>query len=83
MIGEALEKLGISGAIVVVHSLAGALGPLLALDYPRRAAGLVMLAPVAYPCARRRRLVQQGSPPPVVGPLLALYHHAAARPHPV
>ncbi len=49
MIDEALGKLGITGAILVVHSLAGALGPLLALDYPQRVSGLVMLAGVAYP----------------------------------
>ena len=39
----------IGTAIFVVHSLAGAFGPLMALDYPQRVAGLVMLAPVAYP----------------------------------
>src|ERR1700754_1003416 len=33
MLDEAMEKLGVNGAIVVVHSLAGALGALLALDY--------------------------------------------------
>src|SRR5690348_5212714 len=49
LIDEALEKLGVSSAIFVVHSWAGALGARMALDYPRRVAGLVMLAPVAYP----------------------------------
>src|SRR6476620_1986606 len=49
MIDEALEKLGVSRAILVVHSWAGALGARMALDYPKRVAGLVMLAPVAYP----------------------------------
>ncbi len=49
MIGEALEKLGLGPAILVVHSWAGALGARMALDYPQRVAGLVMLAPVAYP----------------------------------
>ncbi len=39
MIDEALEKLGVDQAIVVVHSLAGALGALMALDYPQRFAG--------------------------------------------
>src|SRR4051794_24153311 len=48
-IDEALQKLGIGPAIFVVHSLAGAFGPLMALDYPQRTAGLVMLAPVLYP----------------------------------
>ena len=49
MIDEALEKLGVSRAVLVVHSWSGALGARMALDYPQRVAGLVMLAPVAYP----------------------------------
>ena len=48
-IDEVLEKMGVRGGILVVHSLAGALGPLMALDYPQRVAGAVMLAPVLYP----------------------------------
>ena len=71
MIEEALEKLGVSRAIFVVHSLAGALGPRIALDYPDVVAGLVMLAPVAYPwpggVGRYNRLIAT----PVVGPLFA------------
>jgi pimeloyl-ACP methyl ester carboxylesterase len=49
MIEEALAQLGIGRAILVVHSWAGALGARMALDYPERIAGLVMLSPVAYP----------------------------------
>jgi pimeloyl-ACP methyl ester carboxylesterase len=49
MIDEALEKLGVGQSIFVVHSWSGALGALMALDFPQRVAGLVMLAPVAYP----------------------------------
>jgi pimeloyl-ACP methyl ester carboxylesterase len=49
MIDEVLEKLDIGSAIVVVHSWSGALGARMALDYPGRVVGLVMLAPVAYP----------------------------------
>jgi len=71
MIDEALEKLGVSGAIVVVHSLAGALGPLLALDYPKRVAGLVMLAPVAYPWPGGVGWYNKVVTTPVIGPLLA------------
>jgi pimeloyl-ACP methyl ester carboxylesterase len=48
MIDEALGKLGVARAIVVVHSWAGALGAALALDHPSRVAGLVMLAPVTH-----------------------------------
>ena len=36
MIEEALEKLGVGPAILVVHSWAGALGARMALDYPGR-----------------------------------------------
>jgi len=71
MIDEALAKLGVTSAIFVVHSWAGALGARMALDYPGRVAGLVMLAPAAYPwpggVGRYNELVAK----PVIGPLLA------------
>ena len=71
MIEEALQKLDVPRAIVVVHSWAGALGLRLALDYPQRVAGLVMLAPVAYSwrggVGRYNKIVTT----PVIGPLLA------------
>jgi len=71
MIEEALAKLGVSRAIFVVHSWAGALGARIALDYPQAVAGLVMLAPVAYPwpgdVARYNKLIAT----PVIGPLFA------------
>jgi pimeloyl-ACP methyl ester carboxylesterase len=71
MIEEALSKLGVGRAVFVVHSWAGALGLRIALDYPQAVAGLVMLAPVAYPwpggVGRYNRLIAK----PVVGPLLA------------
>jgi pimeloyl-ACP methyl ester carboxylesterase len=71
MIDEALEKLGVGRAIFVVHSWSGALGARMALDYPQRVAGLVMLAPVAYPwpggVGRYNELVTT----PVIGSLLA------------
>jgi pimeloyl-ACP methyl ester carboxylesterase len=70
MIDEALEKLGVGRAIVVVHSLAGALGALLALDYPRRVAGLVMLAPVAYPWPGGVAWYNKVVTAPLIGPLL-------------
>ena len=71
MIEEALAKLGVNSAIFVVHSWAGALGARIALDYPHAVAGLVMLAPVAYPwpgaIGRYNRLIAT----PVIGPLFA------------
>jgi pimeloyl-ACP methyl ester carboxylesterase len=71
MIDEALGKLGIEKAIVVVHSLAGALGALMALDYPQRVAGLVILAGVAYPWPGGVGFYNSVVTTPVIGPLLA------------
>jgi pimeloyl-ACP methyl ester carboxylesterase len=71
MIVDALDKLGVGPAIIVAHSLAGAIGARMALDYPLRVAGLVMLAPVTHPwrggVGWYNRLVTR----PVIGPLLA------------
>jgi pimeloyl-ACP methyl ester carboxylesterase len=71
MIDEALEKLGVTSAVFVVHSWAGALGARMALDYPQRVAGLVMLAPVAYPWRGGVGWYNRLIAPPVIGPLLA------------
>jgi pimeloyl-ACP methyl ester carboxylesterase len=71
MIEEALDKLGVGRAIFVVHSWAGALGARIALDYPERVAGLVMLAPVAYPWRGGVGWYNKIVTLPVIGPLLA------------
>src|ERR1700716_939301 len=71
MIDEALEKLGVGRVILVVHSWSGALGARMALDYPRRVAGLVMLAPVAYPGPGGVGWYNKAVITPVIGPLLA------------
>ena len=71
MIDEALEKMGVSHAIFVVHSWAGTLGALMALDYPQRVAGLVMLAPVLYPWPGGVGAFNEVVTTPVIGPLLA------------
>jgi pimeloyl-ACP methyl ester carboxylesterase len=71
MIDEALEKLGVARAIFVVHSWAGALGARMALDHPERVAGLVMLAPVAYPWRGGVGWYNKLVTTPVIGPLLA------------
>jgi pimeloyl-ACP methyl ester carboxylesterase len=71
MIEEALDKLGVGKAIFVVHSWAGALGARMALDYPERVAGLVMLAPVAYPWRGGVGWYNKVVTTPVIGPLLA------------
>lgn len=71
MIEEALEKLGVGEVILVVHSWAGALGARMALDYPGRVAGLVMLAPVAYPWPGGVGWYNDIVTTPVIGPVLA------------
>jgi pimeloyl-ACP methyl ester carboxylesterase len=71
MIDEALEKLGVGPAIFVVHSWAGALGARMALDYPARVAGLVMLAPVLYPWTGGVGWYNDVVTTPLIGPLLA------------
>jgi len=71
IINEALEQLGIGPAIVVVHSWSGALGARMALDFPKRVAGLVMLAPVAYPWPGGVGWYNKLIAAPVIGPLLA------------
>jgi pimeloyl-ACP methyl ester carboxylesterase len=71
MIDEALEKLGVGPVILVVHSWSGALGARMALDYPTRVGGLVMLAPVAYPWRGGIGWYTKLVSIPVIGPLLA------------
>jgi pimeloyl-ACP methyl ester carboxylesterase len=71
MIEEALEKLDVGPVILVVHSWAGALGARMAIDYPARLAGLVMLAPVAYPWPGGVGWYNELVTKPVIGPLLA------------
>jgi pimeloyl-ACP methyl ester carboxylesterase len=71
MINQALEQLGVGKIILVVHSWSGALGALMALDYPQRVAGLVMLAPVAYPWPGGVGWYNKLVTTPLIGPLLA------------
>ena len=71
MVDDALGQLGIGLAVFVVHSWAGALGARMALDYPQRMAGLVMLAPVAYPWRGGVGWYNKVVTKPVIGPLLA------------
>jgi len=71
MINEALAKLGVGKAIFVVHSWSGALGLRMALDHPQRVAGLVMLAPVAYPWPGGVGQYNKVVTTAVIGPVLA------------
>jgi pimeloyl-ACP methyl ester carboxylesterase len=71
MLGEALKELDVGPVILVVHSWSGALGACMALDYPERVAGLVMLAPVAYPWRGGVGWYNKVVTIPVIGPVLA------------
>ena len=71
LIEEALNKLGVGPVILVVHSWAGALGARMAIDYPDRVAGLVMLAPVTHPWEGGVGWYNALVAKPVIGPLLA------------
>lgn len=70
-INAALVKLGIERAIFVGHSWAGALMPDLALAYPRRVAGIVMLSPVVYPWPGGVGAFNKLATVPILGPVLA------------
>ena len=71
MIEEALKKLNVGPVILVVHSWAGAWARGWRIDYPARVAGLVMLAPVAYPWPGGVGWYNELVTKPVIGPLLA------------
>ena len=49
LVHEALERIGVTRAILVGHSWSGALVTAYALAYPDGVAGLVLLAPVTHP----------------------------------
>ena len=70
-ISQALDQLGVGKAIIVPHSWSGALALRIALDHPEHVAGLVMLAPVAYPWPGGVSQYNYAVTTPVIGPLLA------------
>src|SRR5881394_1370412 len=71
MVAQALQQLGIGRAVLVAHSWSGAVSLRIALDHPDRVAGLVMLAPVAYPWPGGVSQYNYVVTTPVIGPLLA------------
>jgi pimeloyl-ACP methyl ester carboxylesterase len=52
ILDELLSQLGVDRAIVVGHSWGGTLALTFALDYPKRVAGLVLIAPPTHPRLR-------------------------------
>jgi pimeloyl-ACP methyl ester carboxylesterase len=71
ILAEALAKRGAGRVVLVVHSLAGALGARMALDHPEQLAGLVMLAPVTHPWRGGVGWYNKVITMPLLGPLLA------------
>ncbi len=82
LIHEVLDQIGIQRAILVAHSWAGAVALAYALAYPQGVAGLVLLAPLAYPrpptVAWYKNLITallaqsaRTAASPVVGPIFA------------
>ena len=71
LIHQALERIGVTRAIVVGHSWSGALATAYALAYPRDVAGLVLLAPVTHPWPGGVGWYNPLLTTPVIGPLFA------------
>ncbi len=77
MLRDVFDRLDVPRAIIVGHSWGGALAAALALDHPRRVAGLVLLAPPLYPFPRRVTWLYEIFALPVFG---WLYAHTLALP---
>ena len=73
LIHQALERIGVSRAIVVGHSWSGALATAYALAYPESVAGLVLLAPATHPSEESIGWYAPVLTTPVVGPLFARF----------
>jgi pimeloyl-ACP methyl ester carboxylesterase len=71
MLNQAFDKIGVGSVILVAHSWSGALGTRMALDFPERVAGLVMLAPVTHPWRGGVGRYNKAVAMPLLGPLLA------------
>lgn len=71
LIAQVLAGLGVPRAVIVGHSWAGALAAALALDFPERVAGLVLLAPVTHPWPGGISWYYGLASTPVVGRLFA------------
>lgn len=68
---EALDELALQRAVVVAHSWAGALAMRMAIDFPERVGGLVLLAPVTHPWPGGVSWYYRLAAMPLIGPLFA------------
>jgi pimeloyl-ACP methyl ester carboxylesterase len=71
LIIEALDRMGVERFVLLGHSLGGAVASALALAYPARLAGLVLLAPVTHPWKGGIDWYNVILSTPVIGPLFA------------
>jgi pimeloyl-ACP methyl ester carboxylesterase len=77
LIVEALDRMGVDRFVLLGHSLGGAVASALALAWPHRLAGLVLLAPVTHPWKGGIDWYNVILSTPVIGPLFA---HTVALP---
>jgi pimeloyl-ACP methyl ester carboxylesterase len=71
LLREALQRLGVTSFVLVGHSWGGTLAAAYALDFPQDLAGLILLAPVAYPWAGGTSWYYQLGAVPILGPAFA------------
>src|SRR5260370_37741692 len=71
LIAEALGRIGVERFVLLGHSLGGAVASALALAFPARVAGLVLLAPVTHPWEGGLAWYNAILSTPVIGPLFA------------
>ena len=68
---EALQRLGVTSIVLVGHSWGGTLAAAYAIDYPQGLAGLILLAPMAYPWTGGISWYYELGATPVIGPAFA------------
>jgi pimeloyl-ACP methyl ester carboxylesterase len=71
LIAQALGRIGVERFVLLGHSLGGAVASALALAFPARVAGLVLLAPVTHPWEGGLAWYNAILSTPVIGPLFA------------
>jgi pimeloyl-ACP methyl ester carboxylesterase len=71
LIAAALDRIGVPRFVLLGHSLGGAVASALALAYPTRVGGLVLLAPVTHPWKGGLTWYNAVLSTPVLGPIFA------------
>jgi pimeloyl-ACP methyl ester carboxylesterase len=69
LVAGALEQLGVQRAILIGHSWGGAFATAYALEFPKRTAGLVLLAAVTHPWSANPGWYNNIAGLPFIGPL--------------